>query len=196
LIRITGGRLKGRILRTPRTRRLRPSSARLRQALFSHLGENVRDRRVLDLFAGSGALGVEALSRGAGYVLFVEEDRSVAARLRANLRELGLETRSEVRVGRVSELVAQMGPACFDLVLADPPYGLAWPEASDWEQLARILSGGGILVLERGRRGEKPEVPVGWVLVRDRAYGDARLLVFRRGGEGEHGEEGRLSRDL
>ena len=121
-LRIIAGDLGGRYIDAPPGRRTRPTAARVREAWFSALGEDVVDARVADLYAGSGALGIEALSRGAAHVHFVESDRGVASVLDRNIRRLGLADRS--RIGRRDALAWIDGlTAPLDLVLADPPYG-------------------------------------------------------------------------
>jgi 16S rRNA (guanine966-N2)-methyltransferase len=131
LIRITGGELRGRSLRVAAGTRTRPSAARLREALFSMLGPRVKDARVADLFAGSGVLGLEALSRGAAHVVFVEIDPRAVRMLHENLQRLGLdEARARVHRGdarrflrRWADPGSRTGSAeAVRLVLMDPPY--------------------------------------------------------------------------
>ncbi len=122
-IRIGAGTLKGRKILVPAAPGLRPTPDRAREALFDILGQDLSGLRVLDAFAGSGALGFEALSRGAERVVFLESDRACAAAIRDAARALGVEGRCAVVVGRAEREIAggvQGGP--FDLVLADPPY--------------------------------------------------------------------------
>ncbi|MCL2332930.1 MAG: 16S rRNA (guanine(966)-N(2))-methyltransferase RsmD [Actinomycetia bacterium] len=137
-MRIIAGDFKGRALRGPEDRATRPTADRVREALFSHLEArlgNLEDLRVLDAFAGTGALGLEALSRGAKHCLFVESDRAALAILRANIAHCGVsEEQATVRAGNtfaLSARLAQAGP--FDLVLLDPPY------TTPAEELLRLL---------------------------------------------------------
>lgn len=126
-IRIIGGAWRSRRVRFPAAPGLRPTPDRVRETLFNWLGSLVEGARVLDLFAGSGALGLEALSRGAARVEFVERRRSVAAALRANLERLGGDERGQVRCGdALAWLHSARGP--FDLVFMDPPYASALAE--------------------------------------------------------------------
>ena len=122
-LRVTGGRLGGRRLRAP-TRGARPTSDRVREALFARLGD-LRGTTVLDLYAGSGVLGVEAASRGAGCIVFVERAAGCLATLRANLRAVGLDDSCRVLRADVPDAVRRLGRlgARFDLVLLDPPSG-------------------------------------------------------------------------
>jgi 16S rRNA (guanine966-N2)-methyltransferase len=186
-VRVIAGALRGRRLTVPR-RGVRPTSDRVRESLFATLGD-VSEASVLDLYAGSGALGIEALSRGAASVVFVERAAQSASVLRQNLEVLGLLERG--RVLRVDALrgirtLAREG-AGFDLVLADPPYA-ADALASLLPELAGagILHAGATLVVERGRRHPVPAVE-GLTLVDHREYGDTVLTRFtastRPGGE-------------
>ena len=154
-MRVVAGRLRSRRLRTGRGEGTRPTTDRARAGLFDWLGPRVADARVLDLFAGSGALAIEALSRGASAAVLVERARAPLQVLRANLASL--ELRGVTRVigrdaGRALPLLAAEGHA-FDLVLADPPF------ASDWagrlahsRHLVDLLADGGVLVVERSSR--------------------------------------------
>src|SRR5688572_8139969 len=157
MIRITGGELRGRSIRTPRVPErgsggTRPTQAKLRQALFNSLQLHIADARVLDLFAGPGTLGFEALSRGAERVVFVESARHVSKLIGENARELGLEERVRVLSEPVERAAAHLGEdAPFDIVLADPPYagGFELPVLSmPWDSL---LKPGGFLCLEWGK---------------------------------------------
>lgn len=124
-MRVIGGTHRGRRLAAPRGLRTRPTADRVREALFDILGPAVRGQRVLDLFAGTGAVGIEALSRGAAHVVFVERDRDAVRTLRANLSALGLSRdRAPVVVADAVTSIARLGRTepPFDLVFLDPPY--------------------------------------------------------------------------
>lgn len=187
-MRITGGELSGRRLRAPRGA-VRPTADRVREALFARLGP-LAGARVLDLFAGSGALGIEALSRGAGGAVFVDRSASAVAQVRANLRALGLETRARVwhlDALRAVERLASAGER-FELVFVDPPY------ASDLarralERLAEagLLAPDGLVVVEEDRRHPPAEVP-GLVRVDERRYGDTRVSRHAPREPGPRGE--------
>lgn len=157
----------------------RPTSERVREALFSALearGE-VRDARVLDLYAGSGALGLEALSRGASEALFVEVDRKAAVALKANVAGVGLGGR--VRVGAVETVLAKEKPeATFDVVFADPPY--AHDSARIGVMLVALSTGGwiaerGLVVIERAGRDGEPDWPPGFEPLRVMWHGDTAV---------------------
>jgi 16S rRNA (guanine966-N2)-methyltransferase len=159
----------------------RPVSDRAREGLFSSLGPAVPDAAVLDLFAGTGAMGIEALSRGAARALFVDSSPAAVAAVRENLRRARLAGRAEVK--RQDALLAlRSGIGGFELVILDPPYRLPG------ERLDAILgeiagqgvaAAGAIVVLTRQTRSYMPVIPVDWAPVRRLAYGDAIVLLFQ-----------------
>lgn len=181
-MRVTGGELAGRRFAAPRVAAVRPTADRVRESVFAWLGD-VGDARVLDLFAGSGALGIEALSRGAAHAVFVERAAGCVAQLRRNLRALGLEPRAEVRRGDAGAALRRLAAAgrIFDLVLADPPY--ASDEAA--RLLAalpatRLLAPGAPLVLEVSRR-HAPRTSMGLRVVGERRYGETLVVRYEEG---------------
>jgi 16S rRNA (guanine966-N2)-methyltransferase len=184
-MRITGGRWRSRALETPRGMTTRPTSDRVREALFSmliadgHLGEEAGPR-VLDLYAGSGALAFEALSRGASEAVLVEQGRDALAAIRANARALTAERLVRVVAGKVDRALDKLdGP--FGVVFADPPYadvrtaGFAGILAG----AARLVAPGGALVLEHASVDAPPEV-LGPALDRSRRHGDTTLTLYVR----------------
>jgi 16S rRNA (guanine966-N2)-methyltransferase len=177
-LRVTGGRLSGRRFRVPRGG-VRPTSDRVREALFGRLG-NLEGVRVLDLYAGSGALGIEAISRGAVEATFVEREARALGVLRANLAALGVDSIASVAPGDVPAVVRRLGRAKerFDLVLIDPPYASEEPTRA-LEALigAAVLSPGAMLVLERDRRHPSPKVE-GLSAVDEQRYGDTVVARF------------------
>lgn len=172
-MRVIGGELRGRRLRSPVGRSTRPTGARIREAWFSAISDHLPEATVLDLFAGSGALGIEALSRGASRVRFVESDRAAVNVLRANLKALELEDRTQVIRGDVFRALSQSGTesGTFELALADPPYGkgLAQKLVEVW--LKQPFAD--MLCVEHGRSELDETRPV-WT----RAYGDTQLSFF------------------
>ncbi len=124
MTRIIAGAFGGRRLVVPRDARVRPTADRVREAWMSILADRIGGARVLDLFAGSGALGLEALSRGAAHATFVELAAPSLAALEANIDALGVRDRVTVRRGDAMRFVAKLDPDAFDLVLADPPYSI------------------------------------------------------------------------
>lgn len=178
-MRIIAGELGGRRLVAPRGLATRPTTDRAREALFSILGD-VQGARVLDLYAGTGALGIEALSRGAARATFVESARPAIVALRENLRSLGLDPRAAIvaqPVARALDAIARAAP--FDLVFADPPYADAGSAA---ELIARLvvalaLAPGARVVLERSSR-DAPFAIEGLALASDRTYGDTAIAFY------------------
>ena len=176
-MRVVAGVLGGRRLRAPAGRATRPTADRVREALFSILGD-VSGLLVLDLFAGSGALGIEALSRGAASADFVDSERRSIEVVRRNLDELGVA--GEVhRRDALAWLTEMHGRRTYDLVFCDPPYdcagSLTGPLA---ERLPAVLSESARIVTESDRRTPL-ELP--FPLVRERTYGDTRIAVHRGG---------------
>ena len=160
-MRVVAGELRGRRIEAPPGTGTRPTTDKVREATFNALGslDVVRDALVVDLYAGSGALGIEALSRGAAHCTFIERDRTAIRTLRENLTSLGLDDRAKVVPG--DAFVFAKGVTA-DLVLADPPYGFdAWPDL-----LASVQAP--FVVAESGR-----ELPVvdGWTVQRAKRYG-------------------------
>lgn len=185
-MRIVGGRFKGRALAAPKGRNTRPTSDRAREAMFNVLAHadwapEWEDCRVIDLFAGSGALGLEAMSRGAGFCLFVETEAAARGAIRDNIDALQLfgHTRLHRRdATALGEKPANLG-APFDLVFLDPPYGKGLGE----QCLERLASGGWVskaclAVLEVGA-DETPETP-GWSAESIKDYGAAKVLFLKR----------------
>lgn len=176
-MRVIAGRLRGRPLAAPKGDATRPTADRTREALFSMLTSRLGDwegLRVADLFAGSGALGIEALSRGAASCLFVEQDRAALDALRANLAHLGLS--GEVRPSSVMALGP--APAPYDVILMDPPYGTG-AGAVALDRLARLgWTGPATWISVETGRGERVEV-VGFVADAERIHGKARLTLLR-----------------
>jgi 16S rRNA (guanine966-N2)-methyltransferase len=180
-MRVVAGELRGRRLASAAGRQTRPTSERARAGLFDWLGEVVIGARVLDLFAGCGALGIEALSRGAAHACFVEQSRAAASALRTNLRQLALERVAEVRVGDVGRVLAALGAEPFDLILADPPYASDWGERLVADaRLLGLLAPGATLVVERSARAPSPESAPGLVRVAQRRFGETAFDRYQR----------------
>jgi 16S rRNA (guanine966-N2)-methyltransferase len=170
-LRVVAGVAGGRRLHVPSGKRLRPTSERVREAMFASLGSMgaVQGARVLDLFAGTGALGIEALSRGAAAATFVDTDGQAISMIRANLLTTGL-TGGKIVRGDVMRFLETSSDA-YDLVLADPPYAFA-----DWPKLLERLPGE-VAVLESNRPID--DAP-GWLILRSRRYGDTVVTFARR----------------
>ncbi len=177
------------MLRAPPGSGTRPTSGRLREALFAMLEAMPADfAEVLDLYAGSGALGIEALSRGAGHATFVEQDPSALATLRANLALVGFGERATAIRGRVGSWRPPEGVA-YTLVVADPPYD----DAASWGAIERTVRGhvarDGVLVVEHSARRVPLPALAALPLWRDRRYGEGAVAVYRAVDEGS-GEDG------
>jgi 16S rRNA (guanine966-N2)-methyltransferase len=183
--RIVAGTLGGRRLTAPAGQQTRPTSERVREALFSTIGSmtDLDGCRFADLYAGSGAVGLEAASRGAAAVLLVESEARAARTLRENVAALGLAAICQLSTARVATALAT-GPAePFDVVFADPPYQV------DDDDIAAMLSalvdngwlaGDAVVVVERSTRSAQPRWPEGVTPERGRRYGDTALWYGRR----------------
>ncbi len=175
-MRIIAGQLKGRRLQPPDAPGVRPTSDSLRETLFNVLGPSVDGARVLDAFAGTGAVGLEAISRGAAHATFVERDRRASEDLAANVRHCGVETACAIIRDDFSR-ASSLAPGAFDLVFLDPPYDGVDLEAAVG-RAAPLVAPGGRLVLEHSRRRTSPERA--GVLARGRVLvaGDSALSFY------------------
>ncbi|MBS1910971.1 MAG: 16S rRNA (guanine(966)-N(2))-methyltransferase RsmD [Bacteroidetes bacterium] len=181
-MRIIAGELRGRVLKSTTSSMLRPTTDRVRESIFNILANRIplEGALVLDLFAGTGALGIEALSRGAAYCEFVESDRRVAALIADNLKALGLTARASVHVRDVMKYVAGLERS-FNLILADPPYA-----ATIFDRLVHdifssgCLAPGGIFVLEHGPATAIAPPPGAGLLVQ-RTFGDTAITLLGPG---------------
>ena len=178
-MRVIAGQYKGRRLMAPTWGGLRPTSDRLKETLFNILSDRVRGARVLDGFAGAGALGIEALSRGAAAVTFIDQDRQAIDLIGANLRHCGISSGYVmIRDGFVGALRRLPADQQFDLVLLDPPYAL--PDLAEvLTSAAGWLSPAGILVLEHARRRAVPGQETALVPYRTVTAGDSALAFYR-----------------
>jgi 16S rRNA (guanine966-N2)-methyltransferase len=180
-VRVIAGRFKGRRLKTPSWEGLRPTSDKLRETLFNILAPRLAGARVLDGFAGTGAIGIEALSRGAIHVTFIEQDRRAAALVEANLGLCGQKQDYTIECGDVAAVLRRpSGGAVFDLILLDPPYEIESDAVTTTlEAAAGRVAAGGLVVLERPTR-RTPDVPLSLSHVRDVLSGDSTLTVLCR----------------
>lgn len=190
-MRITGGTSSGRILKAPKGLAVRPTPDLVKQALFNSLGARVMGTRVLELFAGTGALALDCLSRGAAQVVCVEKNPGHARLIRANLEAAGLPTGTlETRVQDVFAAMSQLAGAGeqFDLVLADPPYGekntgsrsrSSAQRLLDDASLPLLLKPGALFVLGHARR-DTLEIPSPWRPVKTLRHGDSVMQFFDR----------------
>jgi 16S rRNA (guanine966-N2)-methyltransferase len=176
-IRIISGEYGGRKIEAPDNDRTHPMGERIRNALFNSIGTDIEGATVLDAFAGTGAIGLEALSRGAKQTTFIEKDRVAQKILTKNVTSLGLEGRSVVVRTTVHNWVETAQEPRFDFIFADPPYHD--PQLSTAEKLFDLLLPNGLMVLSHPGRGEAP-TRFGFVVVDNRSYGNAVLTFYRR----------------
>ncbi len=179
-MRVIAGELRGRRLLKPRFRGIRPTADRVRETLFNILGDRIVDARALDGYAGTGAVGIEALSRGAADVAFVELDQRAVSLIKENLTRCGVEKRSLVLRGRFERVMAsQKLVREFDFVFLDPPYDENVVNVSKALSLsARRLSPNGLMVIEQSRRALTTEIS-GLERTRSVYSGDSQLTFYR-----------------
>lgn len=175
-VRIAGGTARGLPLAEPRGIRLRPTSGLVREAIFNILGARIEEANVLDLYAGTGALGIEALSRGARHATFVEAEAACVAAISQSLSRAGFSDIGTVLRGRLpGALKTLSGP--FDLIFLDPPYNEPDVEVV-LIGLSGLLAADGVVVFEHGSRYNPPERPAGLRLSERRVYGDSAVAFF------------------
>ncbi|HEY3449881.1 MAG TPA: 16S rRNA (guanine(966)-N(2))-methyltransferase RsmD [Myxococcales bacterium] len=182
-MRIVAGTAKGRTLKGPKGPGLRPTADRVRESLFNILGQWLEGQVVLDLFAGTGALALEALSRGAARAVLVDSGREALKLCRENADELGLGDRVQILAAAVDERTLararESGP--FDLVFADPPYAAQTPaEVATLVAKSGVLKEGGVLVVEHDKRVDAPEAQEGLVRTDTRRFGDTSVSFYQR----------------
>jgi 16S rRNA (guanine966-N2)-methyltransferase len=178
-MRVIAGTARGVPLRAPRDRATRPVTDRVKETLFAILGERVPDARVLDLYAGSGALGIEALSRGAARATFVERGREALAAIRHNLERTGLSAAASVQAGEVMRfLAADTAEHPYDLAFLDPPYEER-AILAPLERLVPLLAPEASVVVKHFWRTEVPALP-GLIAWRDRRFGETALTFLVR----------------
>jgi 16S rRNA (guanine966-N2)-methyltransferase len=180
-IRIIGGEFRGRRLSFADVPDLRPTADRLRETLFNWLQGEVEGAACLDLFSGSGALGLEALSRGADFVRLVDQSRIVVRQLQQNLQILKVESRAEVAAADALRLLHREADRPFDLVFLDPPFSRNW-----LEEACRLLEDnawlrtGSRIYLEQDSHRDWPEPPAAWSLYREAKAGQAACRLYCR----------------
>lgn len=177
-VRIVGGTLGGRVLRAPAGSDTRPTSEKVREAIFNILGPLEGSDRVLDLFAGSGALGIEALSRGAARAMFIDSRKAALAAIHANLRDLGIEDRADVIAGDAVALAARPTDVPWRLVFADPPYRSDLAARAVLAIPAACLAPDAVIVIEHDRRNAPPEALGSLLRTDHRRYGDTLVSFY------------------
>lgn len=181
-MRVIAGSLKGRKLDAPTWEGLRPTSDKLRETLFNVLASRdiIQGARFLDGYAGTGAVGIEALSRGAAYVTFVEQDRRAAALIASNLQKCRISSgyaiiQSSV-LQAIEELKAESKKVSFDVILLDPPYASDFHEALP--HVGEIVKPDGVVILEHSRKSDAPQAAGRLTRVRDLTSGDSTLTFY------------------
>ncbi len=177
-MRIIAGKAKGRRLVAPDTPATRPVTDRVREAVFSMVGAWVEEARVLDLYAGSGSFGLEALSRGAARATFVENGNRALEALRSNIESVAIG--GTVVSSSVEDFLSRADGE-FDLVFMDPP----WPQPTptmeaDLARLDRLLATGAEVIVSRRQGDDPPAIPVTWGVATDRRYGDTRIFRYEK----------------
>jgi 16S rRNA (guanine966-N2)-methyltransferase len=189
-MRIVGGRLRGRALAGPKSPAIRPTADRLRETLFNILAPRIAGARVVDAYAGTGAVGIEALSRGARDVTFVEQDRRAQALIAENLAHCGVTTGyTIVRAGALRAFQSSANDAPYDIILRDPPYAVTDAElAAVLAAAGERVSATGVVVLERGRRRSAPDASGRLTRSRDVASGSSALTLYEVKRQKEEGK--------
>jgi 16S rRNA (guanine(966)-N(2))-methyltransferase RsmD len=185
-MRVIAGTARGRPLVAPRGTATRPIADRVKETLFAILGDRVVDARALDLYAGSGAVGIEALSRGAAHCDFVERDRRAITAVRENLERAGVADRASVHAVEVGRFLASLSGGRYDLVFLDPPYAER-AILAPLEQLVARLAPDGVVVVKHHWRTPIPEPP-GLSRWRERRFGET-ALTFLAATDGADGME-------
>lgn len=176
-VRLISGRFGGRFIASPDSSATHPMGERVRAAIFNILARDIANKKVLDAFAGSGAIGLEALSREADHVTFVERDRVAGRILAENITLLGVEHQTRLIKTSVHNWLKTSGEMEFDIIFADPPYHD--PQLSTVKTLMGLLKVGGYMILSYPGRGEVPHRN-GFVVVDNRNYANAHLIIFHR----------------
>ena len=167
---------------------VRPMADQAREGLFASLADRVDDARCLDLFAGTGATGIEALSRGASHCTFVDRSRRTTATIEGNLERTDLEDLATVRTSEVTAYLRRGRPAAdepYDLVFLDPPYEMEGPALDGCSVLLDdgwLAGTGWTVMVTRGQKGSLPAVPLHWAVARQLRYGDSLLTLYREVG--------------
>ena len=179
-VRIIAGRFGGRKIDAPSydNSRTKPMGERIRNAMFNRIGSEIEDARVLDAFAGTGSVGLEALSRGARHVTFLERDKIAQKIIQKNVSSLQVDDDTALIRTSVNNWINTAEPGSYDIIIADPPYHDS--QLSTVSKLFGLLKPNGLMILSWPGRGEGPNLKNGIVVVDNRSYGNATLTSFRR----------------
>ncbi len=184
MLRVSGGSIRGRLLVGPKGLTLRPTTARMREFIFYQLGKRIEDARVLDLFAGTGILGIEALSRGASHAVFVERARSSLEILRKNLIRSSFSTKATILSEDVFSTLRKLGKQekTFDLIFADPPFSEKYRTAIvQTVDDTHVLHPQGVLIVEHDRR-DPDHSQTKLSLIKATRFGDCVVSFYEYGG--------------
>jgi 16S rRNA (guanine966-N2)-methyltransferase len=177
-MRITGGTGRGRRLKVPTGPRIRPTSDKVKQALFNIIGDRIEGSTFLDLFAGAGGIGIEALSRGAGRVVFVDDSRESLNAARSNVEQVGFSDRAQLVLSTAeSFLTKPSGP--YDIVFLDPPYAMELVPLLGLIADSGTLKPGGVVIAEHFKKQPSPSHAGTLTLYREARYGDTILAFYR-----------------
>ena len=178
-MRVITGKYKGRKLNSPENYAIRPTSDKAKEALFSILTAEIYGARVLDLFAGTGSLGIEALSRGAEYCVFADASRASLNLIKSNLEHCKVEEETRVLAGDYRKVLANLNES-FDIILLDPPYGKGLiPDAIRLISEGDLLKEGGVIIAEHRKEEDLPETIGKYQKEKDRRYGIVKLSIYR-----------------
>ncbi len=180
-MRIIAGAFRGRLLHTPKGDRIRPTIDRVRESIFNIIAAEVAGAKVLDLFAGTGAMGLEALSRGAQFCCFVDQGEEAVRLIRDNVQLCGARDRSRIIQGSAVSAIRRLGSEneLFDLIFMDPPYGKGLIEKT-LQIIGGLVHNDTLIIAEHHIKDEPPKVPGIWQKDRDRRYGDTLIAVYSR----------------
>jgi 16S rRNA (guanine966-N2)-methyltransferase len=177
-MRITGGTGRGRRLKVPAGSRVRPTSDKVKQALFNIIGDRIEGAAFLDLFAGAGGIGIEALSRGAGQVVFVDDSRESLSIVRSNVENAGFADRARLVLSKAESFLGKpSGP--YDIVFLDPPYAMELGPLLVLIAESGIMKPGGDVIAEHFRKQPSPPAAGVLTLYREARYGDTVLAFYR-----------------
>jgi len=180
-MRIVAGAFRGRRLHTPKNDRIRPTIDKVRESVFNIIAEEVPGAKVLDLFAGTGAMGLEALSRGARFCLFVDNGSEAVRLIRENIKLLAADDLSKVIHGTASSAIRRLSAQneLFDLIFMDPPYGKGYVEET-FQIVCAVAGDGSLVVAEQHIKDSPPRTPAIWQKNHERRYGDTLILIYSK----------------
>jgi 16S rRNA (guanine966-N2)-methyltransferase len=186
-MRIVAGEFRGRRLHVPKGEQIRPTTDRVREAIFSMIAPHIAEARVLDLFAGTGAMGLEALSRGAATAVFVDQRTEAVRLIGSNIEMCGVRERVRIVQGPVERAIRRLAEAGggYDLIFMDPPYGMGYVERT-LPHLGAIAVEDALLVAEHHVKDILPDRVGEWVRSRERRYGDTVVTFYLRSFQAEN----------